>query len=101
MENKKIKPLDSEIQLIQMEKFINDFDKSMNKSIKNSIKNLLYFLSPILIGIVGVIIFPSPITLVLCTSIEVITITISQIVENKKNLINKIKMQTNLINYYM
>ena len=97
MENKKIKPLDSEIRLIQMEKFINDFDKSMNKSIKNSIKNLLYFLLPILIGIVGVIIFPSPITLVLCTSIGVITITISQIVENKK-IFNKQNKNANKSN---
>lgn len=85
MKDKKIKPLDSEIQLVQMEKFINDFDKSMNKSIKNSFKNLLYFLLPILVGIIGVIIFPSPITLALCTSIGAITITISQIVENKQN----------------
>ena len=66
MKDKKIKPLDSEIQLIQMEKFINDFDKSMNKSIKNSFKNLLYFLLPILVGIIGIIIFPNPITLALC-----------------------------------
>lgn len=80
MKDKKIKPLDSEIQLVQMEKFINDFDKSMNKSIKNSFKNLLYFLLPILVGIIGVIIFPNPITLALCMSL----VTINQIVESKK-----------------
>ncbi len=84
MKDKKIKPLDSEIQLIQMEKFINDFDKSMNKSIKNSFKNLLYFLLPILVGIIGIIIFPNPITLALCMSLVTITVTINQIVESKK-----------------
>ncbi len=40
-EEREIKTLDSEIQLVQMEKFINDFDGAMKKDLRNRLKKLL------------------------------------------------------------
>ena len=43
---KEIKTLDKEIQLVQIEKFMNDFDSAMKKDTRSSFKKIVFVSGP-------------------------------------------------------
>ena len=59
----KIESLDSSIVLVQLDEFMDDFDTSMHKSIKHDLITAAIAVTPILVGVVGYVVFKSPIVL--------------------------------------
>lgn len=88
---KEIKPLNSEIRLVQMEKFINDFDNSMKKDLRSRTKKTLLAILPAILSFIGFLIFKNLIWLVVGSSIT----GISAIGVLIKDFINDIKIEKN------
>lgn len=84
---KEIKNLNPEMQLIQMEKFTNDFDKAVKKELKKDIKNLVIILISVFALIVGYFIFNSTLLLILGVGI----MSSASIIKLTKDFINNIK----------
>jgi hypothetical protein len=89
-EEKSIKSLGTEIQIVQIEKFIKDFDNAMKKKNKKMIKRIIFILGSFLLNIAGLIIFKNPILFSIGNSIVVGGIITMQTIdfkkENKKNV---------------
>lgn len=84
IENTKgIKTLDSEIAIVQMEKFTNNFDGSMKKENRRAVRTLLTILPSMLIGVGIMLAFPSPITFAICVAVVTGTVTVNHVIENK------------------
>lgn len=86
-EEREIKTLDSEIQLVQMEKFINDFDGAMKKDLRNRLKKVTLGIGPLMLSFIGFLIFKNPALLMIGASIT----GIGGAVILSKNLIKDIK----------
>lgn len=84
---KEIKTLNSEIQLVQMEKFINDFDNAMKKDLRSRLKKVALIIGPLTLSLIGFLIFKNPTWIIIGTSIT----SISGIVTLSKDFINDIK----------
>ncbi len=84
---KEIKSVDKEIQLVQMEKFINDFDSAVKKDLKGRLKKLVLVIGPITISLIGFLIFKNP----LIITIGVGLIGVSGITMLTKDFTNDIK----------
>ena len=86
---KDINTLSDEIQLIQMENFINDFENAMNKNLKNGIKKFAIMAGPVLLALFSYLIFHNPmmITIGVCISgVNSITTTITDFVKSLKRM---------------
>ena len=88
--DKYIKSLDSEIQFVQIENFINKFDNSMKKHIIKKLKRVLIMLGPSILLISSYFIFNNTILLMVGLSIASVgTIAIKIIDEKNKNDLSK------------
>ncbi len=100
-EKKEIKTLDSEIQLVQMEKFIDDFDNAMKKDLKNSLKRFVLVTGPLILSLIGYLSFKNPTLLVIGTSITgiggVVTLSKNFIKDRKSLNLNNYKSNSNII----
>lgn len=66
---KKIKSLGLEISLVQLEKFMNDFDNAMKKDTKKGLKRFVLVIGPLMLSLIGFLIFKNPTILMIGTSI--------------------------------
>lgn len=99
-EKKEIKTLDSEIQLVQMEKFINDFDNAMKKDLKNGLKKAVLVTGPLMLSLIGYLIFKNTTLLMIGTSITGIAGVVNlskDFIKDIKSL-NNYKSNSNIIN---
>lgn len=83
-QEKGIKTLDKEIKVVQIDEFVNNFEKSMKKEVKERLKRLLYALIP-LSSVLGLVFFPSSITFLILISVVLTigVITVNQLIETK------------------
>jgi len=99
---KEIKTLDSAIQLVQIEKFINDFNNAMKKDLRNSVKKVLLLVGPFMLSLIGYLIFKNPTLLVIGTSITgvggIVTLSKDFIKDMKSLNSNNYKSNSNIIN---
>lgn len=77
---KDLKLLDSTIELVQIEKYADDIDRSIKKKIKKGSKKVLLTLIPILITAATAIIFPNPITIVIFCTTSLASFTINTLI---------------------
>ena len=100
-EEKEIKTLKSEIKLIQIEKFVNDFDNTMNKELKSRFKTVILVTGPLILSLIGFLILKNPTLLVIGTSITgvggIINISKEFIKELKSLSSNSPKTNSNII----
>lgn len=83
----KIESLDSSIVLVQLDEFMNDFDKSMKKSIKHDLIRAGMVITPIVLGAIGFAVFKSPFLL----SIGCCMTASAAIVKNVRDMIKDSK----------
>lgn len=99
---KKIKTLDSEIQSVQMEKFINDFDNAMKKDLKSRFKKVGLIIGPLVLSFFGYLVFKNPIILTLGISVTgisgVVTLSKDSIKDMKSLNPNGNKSNPSIIN---
>lgn len=87
--NKKgIRTLDVEIKLVQMEKFVDDFDDAMKKDIREKLKQALLILVPFGIAFTGYCIFNSTLLLTIGLGIIAIGTVVRIIVDFKKDVVD-------------
>ena len=98
---KEIKTLDKEIQLVQIEKFINDFDSAMKKDLKSRFKKLALGVGPLTISLIGFLIFKNPLIITIgagLTGVSGITILIKDFIKDIKEMTPKNKSSQNIFN---
>ena len=102
-EKKEIKTLDSEIQLVQMEKFINDYDNAMKKDLRSGLKKVVLVLGPLTLSLIGFLIFKNPTILIVGTSITgiggIVTLSKDFIKDIKSLNVNNYKSNSNIIDF--
>ena len=90
----KIEPLDSSIVLVQLDEFMDNFDKSMHKSIKHDLITAAIVVIPILVGVVGYVVFKSSIVLTVgccMTASAAIVKNVRDMIKDSKNLEKELK----------
>ena len=90
----KIESLDSSIVLVQLDEFMDDFDKSMHKSIKHDLITAAIVVTPILVGVVGYVVFKTPIVLTVgccMTASAAIVKNVRDMIKDSKNLEKELK----------
>lgn len=99
---KEIKTLDSEIQLAQIEKFVNDFDNAVKKDLRNELKYVALIVGVSVLSLVGLFIFKKPIIAIIGTSITsisgIVTLSKDYIKDTKSFNPNNHKTNSNIIN---
>lgn len=99
-DKKKIKNLDAEIQLVQMEDFINNFDNAMKKDLRSRLKKVVLFIGPLILSYIGFLIFKNPTILIIGSSITgvgtIATLTKDFIIEAKSLISNHYKSNSNI-----
>lgn len=89
VKEKEIKGLNTEIQLVQMEKFINEFDNAIKTNLRSRLKKLAIIMSPLILSLVGFLFFKNPLLLIIGTSITgvggIVTVT-SDFVKELKSI---------------
>lgn len=96
---KAIKTLDNEVQLVQMEKFMNDFDFAMKKDIKSSLKKIALAIGPVIISLIGFLIFKNPLIITIgagLTGVGGITILTKDFIKDIKEIDPKNKTFKNI-----
>jgi len=90
----KIESLDSSIVLVQLDEFMDDFDKSMHKSIKHDLITAAIAITPIVVGVVGYVVFKSPIVLTVgccMTASAAIVKNVRDMIKDSKELEKELK----------
>lgn len=99
---KKIKTLDSEIQIVQIEKYENDFNCAMKKDILSGLKRVALVVVPLNLSLIVFLIFKNPVIILTGLGITSITgtITLSEaFIKDLKILkLNNHKSKSNVIN---
>ena len=95
---KKIKSLNSEIQLVQIEKFINDFDSAMKKNLRSQLKKGVLITGPLILSLIGYLILKNPTLLIIGTSITGIGCVTSLTNDFIKDIKSSKRTNSNIIN---
>lgn len=98
---KEIKTLDSEIQLVQMDKFVNDFDNAMKKNLRKGLKKVALGIGSLTLSLIGFF-FKNPTMIIIGLSIAgisgIVTLTKDFINDLKSISLNNHKTNSNIIN---
>ena len=104
-ENRKkegIRSLDFEIQLVQLDKNMNDFENAMKKDLRSGLKKLLLIVGPLILSFIGFLIFKNPNILMVGISItgigSVVTLSKDFIKDIKSLNLKSYKANSNIIN---
>lgn len=98
---KAIKSLNEEIQLLQMEKFIDDINTTMKRDFKKRFKKLAFGVGPLIVAIIGYLIFKNPLIIVVgagFTGVGGITILTKDLIKDIKEVTPKNQTSQNVTN---